>query len=56
MPKPMPTMDMVDMEVMVDMEDMVTDVNVDPLMLTMDMVAMVDTAVMDMVDTVMANN
>jgi len=54
--KPMPTMDMVDMEVMVDMVVMDTDVNADPLMLTMDMVDMVDTVVMDMVDTVMANN
>merc|ERR1712193_259284 len=61
--KPMPTMDMVvvmvDMEAMVDMdEDTDTDVNADLLMLTMDMVVMVDTVVdMEvMVDTVMAVN
>merc|ERR1712064_235470 len=57
--KPMPTTDtavvMVDTEVMVDMVDTDMDVNADPLMLTMDMVVMVDT-VMDMVDTDMAVN
>merc|ERR1711992_410620 len=50
---------MVDMEVMVaDMVDTDTDVNADLLMLTMDMVVMVDTVVdMEvMVDTVMAVN
>merc|ERR1712218_683476 len=60
--KPMPTTDMVvvmvDMEVMADMVDTDTDVNADLLMLTMDMVVMVDTVVdMEvMVDTVMAVN
>merc|ERR1712018_553661 len=60
--KLMPTMDMVvvmvDMEAMVDMVDTDTDVNEDLLMLTMDMVVMVDTVVdMEvMVDTVMAVN
>ena len=44
------------MEVMVDMVDTDTDVNADPLMPTMDMVVMVDTVDMVVMDTDMAVN